>query len=77
MSRTERSATLRHHMPSTTLVIALLLAIVGSAGGFVYGGVCDIGADAPHWRVMYGMPDEFRGRAIFHHARGLAAPIDL
>jgi mono/diheme cytochrome c family protein len=77
MSRTEQIATLRRHLPSSTLAIALLLVVVGCAGGFVYSGAYDIGADAPHWRVVYGMLDEFRDRAIVHHARGVAVPHDL
>ena len=77
MSRTEQSAPLRRHLPSPTLAIVLLLVVVGCAGGFIYSGVYDIGADAPHWRIVFGLLDEFRDRAIVHHARGVTVPGDL
>lgn len=68
---------LKRHLPSTAFVIVLLL-IVGAFGGiFVYAGIYDIGADAPHSKIVYNILDRFRENAITHHARGTVVPADL
>lgn len=64
-------------MRSTGIVLAGLLAIAVVAGAFLYTGVYDIGADAPHSRLVYGLLDTFRERSIAHGARNIAVPRDL
>ena len=39
---------LRRHLPSTAFVVLLLAVLAGVAGIFVYLGVYNIAADAPH-----------------------------
>ncbi|WP_294120626.1 cytochrome c [Sphingomonas sp.] len=68
---------LRRHLPSTAFVIVALL-IIGAFGGiFIYLGVYNIGADAPHSKLVYGTLDEFRERSIATHARDIKVPADL
>jgi mono/diheme cytochrome c family protein len=68
---------LRRHLPSTAFVLILLLGIAGLAGAFIYTGLYNIGADAPHSRFVYASLDRLRERAIAHHSRGIVAPRDL
>ena len=59
-------------------VIRLLLVLVAAFGGiFIFAGVYNIGADAPHSSVVFGLLKEFREDAIAHHARAVSAPRDL
>jgi mono/diheme cytochrome c family protein len=68
---------LRGHLPSTVFVLLTLLVIAGFAGAFIYAGVYNVGADAPHSKVVYATLDQLRERAIAHHARNIAPPADL
>ena len=68
---------LHRHLPSTAFVLLLLLVVAAFAGIFVYAGVYDIGADAPHSRFVYMMLDKVRERAIAHHSRNIVPPADL
>jgi hypothetical protein len=68
---------LRGHLPSTAFVTLILLIIAGFTGIFIYAGVYNIGADAPHSRFVYMTLDQLRERAIAHHARGVVPPPDL
>ncbi|HEY5071073.1 MAG TPA: cytochrome c [Caulobacteraceae bacterium] len=56
-------------------VAALILA--GFAGIFIFAGVYNIGADAPHTTPVYMMLEELRDRSIAIRARGIIAPRDL
>ncbi|MDF0491357.1 cytochrome c [Sphingomonas sp. H39-1-10] len=68
---------LRHHLPSgpfvaiATIVVVLLIAV------FIYSGIYNIGADAPHSRPVYTMLEGLRDRSIAAHARGITVPADL
>ena len=68
---------LHRHLPSTAFVAVLMLVVAGFAGAFIYAGVYNIGADAPHWRFVYMGLDQLRERAIAHHSRNIVPPADL
>jgi len=70
-------ARLRHHLPSGTFVGILSAVILIAAGLFVYFGVYDIGADAPHTRPVYAMLESLRDRSIAVRARDIVPPADL
>ena len=68
---------LKRHLPSTAFVLVSLLIAAGFVGAFLYTGVYNIGADAPHSSAVYGLLRELRENAIAHHARGVEVPKDL
>ncbi len=68
---------LHRHLPSTAFVVLLSLALAAFGGAFVYAGVYNIGADAPHSTMVYNTLDMFRERAIAHHARNIVVPADF
>ena len=68
---------LRRHLPSTAFVAIALIVIAALAGIFIFAGVYNIGADAPHSRLVYGLLDELRDKSIERGARGIAVPADL
>lgn len=68
---------LRRHLPSTAFVVVLLLALAAFAGVFIYAGLYNIGADAPHSGFVYNALQELRERSIDSRARNIRAPADL
>lgn len=68
---------MRDHLPSTLFVIVFLLIIAAAGGAFIYTGIYNIGADEPHSRLVYGLLQELRERAIARGARDIAVPADL
>ena len=76
MSQSQVSG-LRGHLPSTAFVLIVLLLLVALAGIFIYGGIYNIGADAPHSRFVYGALQELRERAIASYSRDVNPPADL
>lgn len=68
---------LKRHLPSTAFVLVLVALIAAFGGIFLYAGVYNIGADAPHSRVVYNVLDTFREKSIASYARGIRAPVDL
>lgn len=68
---------LKRHLPSMAFVLVLLLTVAAFAGIFIYAGVYNIGADAPHSGLVYGTLDQLRERAIANYARGTTVPADL
>lgn len=72
-----RPFNLKQHLPSTAFVLVLLLVVAGFVGAFVYTGVYNIGADAPHSSAVYGLLRDLRENAIAHHSRKIPAPKDL
>jgi mono/diheme cytochrome c family protein len=59
---------------ATTSIILLL--ILGAAA-FIYGGVYNVAATDPHWRIVYQLIDTIRVRSIKAHAAGIQTPAGL
>jgi len=53
-------------------VIACLLAV--GAVAFIYSGLYDIGADAPHWPFVKTAVETLRERSIERHAKDIQVP---
>ena len=70
-------STLRYHLPSLRFVIAVIVAALVLLAAFVWFGVYNIGADAPHSRPVYLLLESLRNRSIAVHARGIQPPADL
>ncbi len=68
---------LKRHLPSTAFVVALLIIIAAFGGIFIYSGVYNIGADAPHSRIVYSLLESLRDNSIASGARDIAVPHDL
>jgi mono/diheme cytochrome c family protein len=68
---------LQRHLPSTAFALTILLVIAGLAGTFIYMGVYNIGADAPHSRLVHDALGELRERAIANYSRDIRPPADL
>ena len=68
---------LHRHLPSAAFVGLAALLISAIAGVFIFAGVYNIGADAPHYQPVYMALEQLRDRAIAHHARNIAVPADL
>lgn len=67
----------RRHLPSWPFVAAAAL-IAGAVGAiFIYGGLYNIGADAPHTKPVYWLIENLRDRSIAVRARGIGPPADL
>lgn len=60
-----------------TFVVSLLLLLAGFAGVFIYTGVYNIGADAPHSRFIYNLLNELRDRAVTNYSKDIKPPADL
>jgi mono/diheme cytochrome c family protein len=58
-------------------VLIVLLVAAALAGGFIYSGLYNIGADAPHTGLVFGTLEELREHSIARQAQGIAAPRDL
>ncbi|MDQ2859481.1 MAG: cytochrome c [Pseudomonadota bacterium] len=68
---------LRRHFPSVAFVVVIALVMAGFLGIFIYAGVYDIGADAPHMAPIYWLIEHLRDRSIAVRARGIKVPSDL
>lgn len=68
---------LRYHLPSLRFVIAVIVAALVLLAAFVWLGVYNIGADAPHSRPVYLLLESLRNRSIAVHARSIRPPADL
>jgi mono/diheme cytochrome c family protein len=72
-----RTSIISRHLPSMTFLLIVLLVVAGFVGAFIYTGVYNIGADAPHSRLVYRMLRDLRENAVASHSRGISAPRDL
>lgn len=68
---------LHRHLPSAAFVAIAALLVAALAGVFIFAGVYNIGADAPHYRPVYVALEQLRDRAIKHHASNIVVPTDL
>src|SRR4051812_15638586 len=68
---------LGRHLPSAAFVLVLLLLLAAFAGIFIYTGLYNIGADAPHSGLVYNILQELRERSIETRSRDIRAPPDL
>jgi len=68
---------LRRHLPSLTFVGLAGLVIGVFAGAFIYTGVYNIGADAPHTKPVYWAIENLRDRSIAVRASGITVPTTL
>jgi len=55
-------------------VLVLLAILLAGAAAFVYSGLYDIGADAPHTRPVFAAMQTLRNRSIQRHAHDLVVP---
>lgn len=67
----------RKHLPSVSFIAVAAVVVTAFAAVLIYTGVYNIGADAPHTRVVYNLLDSIRDRSIAVHARGIKPPADL
>jgi len=67
----------RRHLPSVSFVAVVTVVGVVLAAAFLYFGVYNIAADAPHTRPVYALLENLRDRSIAVHARGITPPSDL
>ena len=72
-----KSSEQRRHTPTFAIILLALVVMAALAGLFVYSGIYDIGADAPHWPMVYEVLDEARDHSIEHHSRNISPPADL
>jgi mono/diheme cytochrome c family protein len=56
-----------------TFLVLLLLLVVG-LGAYIYSGVYNIGADAPHTPPVYALLQLLRERSIQRHSAGIRPP---
>jgi mono/diheme cytochrome c family protein len=59
-----------------TLGVTFALVLIAAAV-FVFSGLYDMSATAPHWRITYWIMDAARVRSIEAHAAGIAVPPGL
>lgn len=67
----------KRHLPSVSFVAVVTVVGVVLAAAFLYFGVYNIAADAPHTRPVYALLENLRDRSIAVHARGITPPSDL
>ena len=72
-----QSQSLRRGLPIVAVVAALALAAPAGAALFIYAGLYDIGADAPHTKPVFWLIEQLRDRSIAVRARRVAPPADL
>lgn len=69
---------LQKHLPGVTFALLGLLMLVGVLGGvFIFVGLYNVGADAPHSTLVVGALQELRERSIANYARHVTVPADL
>ena len=74
----ERKITdLRGRLAWLAIVAVLALMVPAGLALFVYGGVYDIGADAPHTKPVFWMISQLRDRSIAVRAQSITPPADL
>ena len=77
MTRDRGAFHIKSHLPSVTFVLIVVFVLAAFAGIFIYAGVYNIGADAPHSRLVYNLVDELRERAVERYSADVKPPADL
>jgi len=75
--RQPQSQSRRRRLPVVAVVAALALSAPAGAALFIYAGLYDIGADAPHTKPVFWLIEQLRDRSIAVRARRVAPPADL
>jgi mono/diheme cytochrome c family protein len=75
--RAPTSPQLRRHLLIAALVVLAIAAIPAGMALFLYSGVYDIGADAPHTKPVFWFISQFRDRSIAVRAAQITPPADL
>ena len=73
----ETAQKMRYHLPSLPFVLGLIVALLLAAAAFIFFGVYNIAADAPHTRIVYSLLDSLRDRSIAIRAQDITPPADL
>ncbi|WP_033966306.1 c-type cytochrome [Sphingomonas sp. Ant H11] len=68
---------MRHHLPSLSFTGASIALLLLATAAFVYFGIYNIAADAPHTPAVYSLLESLRDRSIAVHAHGITPPADL
>jgi mono/diheme cytochrome c family protein len=68
---------IRRLLPIAATATILALATPGAAAVFVYTGVYDIGADAPHTKPVFWLIEQLRDRSIAVRGEPIVPPADL
>lgn len=72
-----RRLDVRRHLPSAMFAAFLLVIISGIGAAVIYGGLYNIGADAPHLRPTHWLIASLRDRSISVRAQDISVPKDL
>jgi mono/diheme cytochrome c family protein len=72
-----QTPTLRRRLAIAAVFVLAVLAVPAAGAAFLYSGVYNIGADAPHTKPVFWLLDTFRDRSVEAHANGIAPPGDL
>jgi len=67
----------RRTLPWIGLAALLMLGVPAGLALFVYSGVYDIGADAPHTKPVFWTISQLRDRSIAVRAQAISPPADL
>lgn len=68
---------IRRHLPSVALVLVVLVGLAALVGIYIAIGAYNIGADAPHSKLVYETLDELRERSIARRSGDIRPPADL
>jgi mono/diheme cytochrome c family protein len=59
------------------ILASFIIVLIAVAAAFIYSGFYNIGADAPHTKLVFGALDELREKSIARHAGSVSVPSDL
>lgn len=62
-------------MKTLRIVLLVLLLLLVAGAGFLYAGIFDVAADAPHGRLVYRLIELARDRSIALEARDIEVPV--
>ncbi|HEV2596665.1 MAG TPA: cytochrome c [Sphingomicrobium sp.] len=64
-------------LPSVAIILLVLLVLGALGGAFIFAGVYDVGADAPHSSLVTATLQELRERSIANYGRRVSVPADF